>query len=116
GVTTGGSARAESYELVGPVATGMLADVALDVAVLGVDALDVKHGASAHGEGEAAVNRLMADKARQVIVVADSSKLGRRAFALVCPLSKINILVTDSTAPAELTAGFADAGIRVIRV
>ncbi|MEU4227092.1 DeoR/GlpR family DNA-binding transcription regulator [Nonomuraea sp. NPDC026600] len=115
-VTTGGSARAESYELVGPVATGMLADVALDVAVLGVDALDVRHGASAHGEGEAAVNRLMAAKARQVIVVADSSKLGRRAFALVCPLNQINILVTDSAAPAELTAGFEDAGIRVIRV
>jgi DeoR family transcriptional regulator of aga operon len=115
-VTTGGSARAESYELVGPVATGMLAEVALDVVVLGVDALDVKHGASAHGEGEAAVNRLMATKARQVIAVADSSKLGRRAFALVCPLSRINVLVTDSAAAPELTAGFAEAGIRVIRV
>jgi DeoR family transcriptional regulator of aga operon len=115
-VTTGGSALAESYELVGPVATGMLDQVALDVAVLGVDALDVRHGASSRGEGEAAVNRLMAAKARQVIVVADSSKLGRRAFALVCPVSRINVLVTDSAATPEQTGGFADAGIRVIRV
>ncbi|NUR93397.1 MAG: DeoR/GlpR transcriptional regulator [Nonomuraea sp.] len=114
-VTTGGSARAQSYELVGPVATGMLEQVALDVAVLGVDAIDVDHGASAHHEGEAAINQLMAARAREVIVVADGSKLGRRAFARICPLSRIATLVTDASAPADLTARFTDAGVRVVR-
>ncbi|MFE3447649.1 DeoR/GlpR family DNA-binding transcription regulator [Nonomuraea sp. NPDC059194] len=115
-VTTGGSARAQSYELVGPVATGMLERIALDVAVLGVDALDVDHGASAHNEGEAAINQLMAAKARQVIIVADGSKLGRRAFARICPLSQIDILVTDSTAPAELLARLTESGVRIVQV
>ncbi|MBB5077934.1 DeoR/GlpR family DNA-binding transcription regulator [Nonomuraea sp. NPDC050547] len=115
-VTTGGSARAQSYELVGPVATGMLERIALDVAVLGVDALDVDHGASAHNEGEAAINQLMAAKARQVIIVADGSKLGKRAFSRICPLAQIDVLVTDSTAPADLTARFAESGVRIVQV
>ncbi len=115
-VTTGGSARAQSYELVGPVATGMLERIALDVAVLGVDAIDADHGASAHNEGEAAINQLMAAKARQVIIVADGSKLGRRAFARICPLAQIDVLVTDSTAPAELAARFTESGVRIVQV
>ncbi|GAA0913945.1 DeoR/GlpR family DNA-binding transcription regulator [Nonomuraea longicatena] len=115
-VTTGGSARSQSYELVGPVATGMLERIALDVAVLGVDALDVEHGASAHNEGEAAINHLMAAKARQVVIVADGSKLGRRAFARICPLSQIDVLVTDSTAPDDLLARLGESGVRVVQV
>ncbi len=114
-VTTGGSARAQSYELVGPVATGMLEQVALDVAVLGVDAIDVEHGASAHHEGEAAINRLMAARAREVIVVADGSKLGKQAFARICPIGSVSVLVTDTSAPAEQATRFSDAGVRVIR-
>ncbi|MEV0583620.1 DeoR/GlpR family DNA-binding transcription regulator [Nonomuraea sp. NPDC050310] len=115
-VTTGGSARTQSYELVGPVAMRMLEEVALDVAVLGVDALDVEHGASAHNEAEAAINQLMALKARQVIVVTDGSKLGRRAFARICPLGRIDVLVTDSTAPDDLLRRLADAGVKVVTV
>lgn len=115
-VTTGGSARAQSYELVGPVATGMLERIALDVAVIGVDALDASHGASANNEGEAAVSQLMAAKARQVIVVADGSKLGRKAFARIMPLQQIDVVVTDATAPADEVTRFGEAGVRVIQV
>ncbi|RJL30090.1 DeoR/GlpR family DNA-binding transcription regulator [Bailinhaonella thermotolerans] len=115
-VTTGGSARAQSYELVGPVAVAMLEQVALDTAVLGVDALDLVHGASAHSEGEAAINRLIAEKAAQVVVVADGSKLGKRAFARICPLNRIDVLVTDSTAAPDLLTRFSEAGVRVVKV
>ncbi|MEU6408780.1 DeoR/GlpR family DNA-binding transcription regulator [Microbispora sp. NPDC046933] len=114
-VTTGGSARPQSYELIGPIAAGMLERVALDLAILGVDALDLEHGASAHNEGEAAVNQIMASRAQQVVVVADSSKLGRRAFARICPVSRIDILVTDTAATEERTAPFAEAGVKVVR-
>ena len=83
-VTTGGVARPQSYELTGPLATGVLEQVTLDVAILGVDGIDAVAGATAHHEGEASINRLMARQARQVIIVADSSKVGRRAFARIC--------------------------------
>lgn len=114
-VTTGGSARPQSYELIGPVAAGMLERIALDMAILGVDALDLEHGASAHNEGEAAINALMASRAQRVIIAADSSKLGRRAFARICPVSAIDTLVTDTAAPEDQIARFTEAGVKVIR-
>ncbi len=77
-VLTGGAARPQSYELVGPLADGVLSQITMDVAVLGVVAFDVTHGAAAHDEAEAAINRLLCERAERVIVAADSSKLGRR--------------------------------------
>jgi DeoR/GlpR family transcriptional regulator of sugar metabolism len=114
-VVTGGVARPQSYELIGPLATGVLNEISLDMAIIGVDAIDVEQGASAHNEGEASINHLMAGRARQVVVVADSSKLGGRAFARICALSEIDVLMTDGGAPEETVAEFTEAGIRVVR-
>ncbi|WP_329566565.1 DeoR/GlpR family DNA-binding transcription regulator [Kitasatospora sp. NBC_01266] len=113
-VVTGGVARPQSYELIGPLAGTVLAELALDVTVLGVDALDLGIGASAHHEGEAGINRLLAERARRVVVAADASKLGRRAFARICGLELIDTLVTDQPLGEELAAGFAEAGVRVL--
>jgi DeoR family transcriptional regulator, aga operon transcriptional repressor len=115
-VVTGGVARPQSYELVGPLASGILEQLTLDVAVLGVDAIDLDGGATTHQESEAAISRLMAARARKVIVVADSSKLGHRAFARLFPLESINVLVTDTEAGDEVIRGYADAGLEVVRV
>ena len=114
-VTTGGVGSPKSYELVGPIAAAMLERVALDLTILGVDALDADHGASAHNEAEAAVDETLASRARHVVVVADSSKLGRRAFARICPISEVTTLVTDGDAPQEIVARFSELGVRVVR-
>ncbi|GAA4528284.1 DeoR/GlpR family DNA-binding transcription regulator [Nonomuraea ferruginea] len=114
-VVTGGVARPQSYELIGPLASGVLEEVTLDIAFLGVDALDVELGASAHHEGEASVNHLLISRAAQVAVVADSSKLGKRAFSRICPIGEIDTLVTDQRLPEADAARFAEAGVKVIR-
>ena len=113
-VATGGVARPQSYELIGPLATGVLEKVTLDVAILGVDGIDPVSGATAHHEGEASINQLIAERADQVVIVADSSKVGRRAFATICPTRDLDVLVTDSGLADSAAARFADAGIRVI--
>jgi DeoR family transcriptional regulator, aga operon transcriptional repressor len=113
-VVTGGVARPESGELIGPLATYLLEDLTFDWAILGVDGLDPVAGATAHHEGEAAVNRLMTERAQRVAIVADSSKLGHRAFARVCGIDKIAVLVTDATTETSAAAALADRGVRVI--
>ena len=113
-VVTGGVARPQSYELTGPLATGVLERVSIDVAFLGVDAIDPMAGAMAQHEGEASINQLMASQAEQVVVVADSSKIGRRAFARILGPSEIHVLVTDTGLPADAMARFAEAGVQVI--
>ncbi len=113
-VVTGGVARASSYELTGPLATGILDRLQLDLALLGVDAVDPDWGATAHHEGEAVINQLMAERARTVIVLADSTKLARKTFARIRSIEQVDVLVTDEDADAEVLARFAAAGVRVV--
>ena len=113
-VTTGGVARPQSYELTGPLATGVLEQVTLDIAILGVDGIDARAGATAAHEGEASINRLMASRAARVVVAADSSKVGRRAFARICAISEVQVLVTDTGIGPADAAAFTDAGIEVV--
>ncbi|MGH3179195.1 MAG: DeoR/GlpR family DNA-binding transcription regulator, partial [Streptosporangiaceae bacterium] len=113
-VVTGGVTRGQSYELIGPLASLVLAELTLDWAILGVDALDPRTGATAHHEGEASINHLMATRAEQVMIVTDSSKLGQRAFARVCATDEIDLIVTDRGARPDLLAAFTERGIRVI--
>ena len=115
-VLTGGVARPQSYELVGPLADGVLSQITIDMAVLGVVALDVAHGAAANDEAEAAINRLLCERAGRVVVAADSSKLGRRAFARICAVEAVDTLVTDTAADQETLGRFEEAGLRVITV
>jgi DeoR family transcriptional regulator, aga operon transcriptional repressor len=113
-VVTGGVTRGQSYELIGPFATLVLAQLSLDWAILGADGLDARAGASAHHEGEASINQLMASRADQVMIVADHSKLGQRAFARMCATEQIDVIVTDrDAAPGSLTA-FTERGICVV--
>uniref|UniRef100_UPI0035E40DB2 hypothetical protein n=1 Tax=Nonomuraea dietziae TaxID=65515 RepID=UPI0035E40DB2 len=53
--------------------------------------------------------------AAQVVVVADSSKVGRRAFARICPIDRIDTLVTDERLPDEHVGRLSEAGVKVIR-
>jgi DeoR family transcriptional regulator of aga operon len=113
-VVTGGVVRPQSFELVGPLGGGILREVTLDIALLGVDAVDVTLGAAAHHEGEAAMNSLMVARSRRVVIIADSSKLGGHAFARICPVERIDTLVTDSSAAVETVDAFTSAGVNVI--
>ncbi|MFJ4717434.1 DeoR/GlpR family DNA-binding transcription regulator [Streptomyces sp. NPDC088785] len=115
-VLTGGVARPQSYELIGPLADGVLGQITLDTAVLGVVGLDATHGASAHDEAEAAINRLLCERAERVVVAADASKLGQRAFARICDVAQVDILVTDRSADPATLARFEEAGVRVLAV
>lgn len=114
-VLTGGVPRPQSYELTGPLATGLFDRVTLDVAILGVNGVDARHGATCHNEGEAEVNRRMAERADQVVVVADGSKVGHRAFARICDVTEIDVLVTDAPVDEKDVAAFTEAGVQVIQ-
>lgn len=113
-VVAGGVVRPQSFELVGPLGGALLREVTLDLVLLGVDAIDVTLGAAAHHEGEAAMNSLMVERARRVVIIADSSKLGGHAFARICPIDRIGTLVTDSSVDPEAVVAVEAAGIHVI--
>jgi DeoR family transcriptional regulator, aga operon transcriptional repressor len=112
-VVTGGTARTESYELVGPVAEQALEGINLDITFVGVDGISVSSGLTTHHEIEAGTNRAMIRRARHVVVVADSSKLDRAAFARICSLADVDELITDIGASAEAIRAIFDEGVAV---
>ncbi|UNX55177.1 DeoR/GlpR family DNA-binding transcription regulator [Georgenia sp. TF02-10] len=114
-VVTGGVARTQSFELIGPLAELILGEISIDTLFLGVDAVDPDAGAAAHNEGEASINAKLAARARRVVVVADASKLGRSAFARICGPEGIDVLLTDDSVGADLADRFDAAGIEVVR-
>ncbi|AMM22515.1 alkaline phosphatase [Frondihabitans sp. PAMC 28766] len=113
-VVTGGVARRQSYELVGAVVATTLAEFAVDVVILGVDGLSGRYGATTMHEGEAEVSRRFAEVGRKVIVVADSTKMDRMTFARICPLERIDVLVTDVAVPPALQADLESAGVEIV--
>jgi DeoR family transcriptional regulator of aga operon len=103
-IVTGGMARSASFELVGPVAEQTLAGYHLDLALLGVDGIEIGAGCTTHDDTEARTNAILLKQSKRAVVLADSTKLGRVAFATICPLSAVHTLITDRNAdPAELS-------------
>jgi DeoR family transcriptional regulator, aga operon transcriptional repressor len=105
-----------SFSLTGNSALDFLDNVYMDKAFVSVTGLDAERGATTLEAEEALVYRKMLKHAKQVIVAADSSKLGKVSPAFICPASEIHVLITDSGATPEAVAPFERQGIRVMRV
>src|ERR1019366_4937209 len=105
-----------AWSLTGNAALTFLDNVYMDKVFLSVTGLHAERGATSLEADEALVYRKMLKQSKQVIVVADSSKLGHVSPAFICPLSDIHILITGSAATAEALNPFERQGIRIIRV
>jgi DeoR family transcriptional regulator of aga operon len=103
-VVPGGVARPQSFELVGLWSEQALRGINIGVAVIGVDGADADAGLTTHDEIEAQTNAALVGRARHVIVVADSSKLGRVHLARIAGLDQVDELITDSGADPDEVA------------
>jgi DeoR family glycerol-3-phosphate regulon repressor len=110
----GGEFHADASETLGPLATDQIAAFRADHVVLTVGAIDVATGVMDYLLGEAQVARAMIARAKQVTVLADTSKLGRTALFEVCPLSRVHTLVVDSLPERGLVAALESAGTRLL--
>jgi DeoR family transcriptional regulator of aga operon len=113
---TGGYLRGGWFSLVGAPAARGAGELFLDKIFIGVNAIDAERGLSCLHPDEAAINRALVAQARERIVVADRSKLGRVVRCLICPTSEVRMLITDRDASDEQVRPFAAQGIEVRRV
>jgi DeoR family transcriptional regulator, aga operon transcriptional repressor len=112
---TGGTlAWAWTFALAGQPALNFLRDVYLDKAFIGVTGFDLDRGVTTLESEEAAVSLAMIRNAKQVIVVADSKKIGTISPALICPLTAVHTLVTDTGISQEIHQQLLARGIEVI--
>jgi DeoR family transcriptional regulator, aga operon transcriptional repressor len=105
-----------SFALSGNAALNFLDTVYMDRVFLSVTGLDAERGATSLESDEALVYRKMLKQTKEVIIVSDSSKLGKVSPAIICPASAIHSVITDTGATPEQIAPFERQGIRVLRV
>jgi DeoR family transcriptional regulator of aga operon len=88
----------------------------MDRVFIGVCGVDQERGATTIEPDEAAVFRAMVAQAKQVVVIADSSKVGMVSPAVICATREINVLITDDGVSEEMLVGFSRAGVRILIV
>lgn len=113
-IIPGGVLRKKSFSLIGTAAEKSLRNYFCDKLFLGVDGIDVENGLSTPNIEEAHFNGTMIEMSHQIIVLADSSKIGKRSLALIGPISKIDVLITDAGITNEQKAAFENVGVKLI--
>jgi DeoR/GlpR family transcriptional regulator of sugar metabolism len=105
------------YEVVvGPQTIAQLRGFHADKLFLGADGLTFAKGVTTANVLEAEVDRAAIAAASQVIIVADSSKIGLIGLTTIMPLDEVKKLITDGGAPAEFVGELRRQGVEVILV
>jgi DeoR family transcriptional regulator of aga operon len=112
-IVTGGTARPGELSLVGDLAERTFDELLADVVFLGVGGVAAV-GLTEFNLDDTSVKRAALRSARRCVVLADATKLGRVAFARVCPLERVDMLVTDSAADPAALQPVRDAGVEVL--
>jgi DeoR family transcriptional regulator of aga operon len=114
---TGGCMRwSGAFSLIGPTAIESLNAVLMDKVFIGVCGVDPELGATIIEAEEAAVFRAMTRHAKQVVIVADSSKVGLTSPAVICPVTEIDILITDDGVSDDAVKAFRRSDVQVVIV
>ncbi len=113
-IQLGGQLRHSSLSVVGKYSGMILRDCSFSKFFIGVDGIDFDFGFSTTDLREAELNRLMMKAAQKTIVLADSSKFGRRGFAKIGDLEEIDLIITDSDISPKNEKRIHDLGIDLV--
>ncbi|WP_039766677.1 DeoR/GlpR family DNA-binding transcription regulator [Caldicellulosiruptor sp. F32] len=94
-IVTGGVIRSKTKALVGDITQSTLKQFRCDKAFIAANGVSIEFGVTTPTHLEAAVKRTMIENAKEVFLVADSSKFGQVTFALICPVDRLNYIITD---------------------
>jgi DeoR family glycerol-3-phosphate regulon repressor len=115
-IVPGGVLRGADGSLAGGATLSGLEPMRVDIALLGCSGFDAADGAPMDWDAEkVAVKRAMIAASRRILVLADSAKLARPALIRIAPATAIAAVVTEGAPPDALAAGFAAAGVAVLR-
>jgi DeoR/GlpR family transcriptional regulator of sugar metabolism len=111
----GGEIRAGELAAVGPLAVSAISSLRYDTAIICPCGL-AGGTLTAHDLDDAAVKQAMITSASRVIAAADGSKFGHAAMAVVCPLERVDLVVTDTGVPPDALEELEAAGVAYERV
>lgn len=109
----GGLLRKSSSSVTGPYAEVMLPDFSCSKLFLGVDGIDLEFGLTTTNAMEAHLNRRMINVSQKTIVLADSTKFGKRGFGRICGFEEIDQIITDRGVSDYMVKTLEGLGVKV---
>jgi DeoR family transcriptional regulator of aga operon len=112
-IVLGGLLRKSSSSVTGIYAEKILEDFSCSKLFLGVDGIDPEFGLTTTNMMEAQLNKKMIEASQKTIVLADSSKFGKRGFGKICGMEDIEQVITDSDISEHMVETLKSMGIEV---
>lgn len=113
-VQLGGIIRQNSSSVAGANAEQLLEEISSSMLFLGVDGIDLDFGLSITNLAEATLNKKMIESAQVLVVMADSTKFGKRGLGKVCGLEQVHYIITDSGVPPRVVKDLRERDVHVI--
>ena len=112
-IQLGGLLRRSSSSVVGIYAERILQDFYFNTLFLGVDGIDLEHGLTTTNAMEAHLNRQMIKVSQKVVVLADSTKFGKRGFGKICSFDDVDHVITDKGISQQMLNRLDGLGVTV---
>jgi len=115
-VLTGGIVRPRELSMIGPIPEQVYQELHVDKAFIGIGGISLEDGLTEYNIEDTQIKKMLIRSAREKIVVADGSKFGVTTFASVAPLTAVDKIVTDKSAPVQILEQIRKQGVEVIIV
>ncbi len=112
-ILPGGIVRSGETSLIGDIAYRVLHDIFVDRLFLGVGAVDSKAGLTEYNMDDTSIKQIMIQNAKEVVVVADSSKFEKVAFTFICTFESIHHFITNETPPKALITSLKEHEVSI---
>ena len=112
----GGKIRPHELSMSGSITMNSLEQFCVQKAFIGAAGVTFNEGISDFNYEETQVRLMLIKRANQAILVADSTKFGKNAFAITCPLDYFHTIITDINLPISFVDGIQDRKINLITV
>lgn len=110
----GGLIRPNSSSVAGQYAMRILDEISCGIVFIGVDGIDLDFGITISNLTEATLNQKMISTSQKVVILADSSKFGRRGLGKICNIEDVDYIVTDNNISSTYINVLEESGIKVI--
>ncbi len=113
-ILIGGELRRLSQTMVGPLTRFMLEELHIDKAFMGTIGISLDEGLTTTDAGEAYTKELVMQRAREVVLLADSNKVGVVTFAHAGKLTDVGTVITDAPLPPDYAEFCAEHGMELV--
>jgi DeoR/GlpR family transcriptional regulator of sugar metabolism len=115
-IIIGGKYRPSEFSMVGHLAETNLQNFNVDKAFIGAAGIHATMGITEYSVEQAGVRKVILQQAKQRIILADHTKFGKTHLASVCPISDVDMVMTDAGLPSDIAESYRNLGMNLVIV